>query len=433
MTMKDIKDIKDTIEKVKIKYGALRTEILLMILFVCVFCILNWGLAEEAAPVSGTHVSAVEKTEGETEETVSESSDETEEAVLESSGETDEEDTSEAVSEDNEGLSGKQSGAAGKGQTGSDRVEKSPEEMILSLRKTLSSLPEGFLYPMVFPETEQKGDLPLYTLADTRKLHGFRLLIPEEELEEKEKEVNRSLDLLKTMVGNKISSYDGDWSVYVKNLNTDESFVINDQPMKSASVMKLFIMGTVYEALRDGSLERTDELMGQMKNMISVSDNESANQLLYKLGNSSYEAGIEKVNRFIREQGFSEMTVEYNGFNNSATNTDSSHFNQISAADCGKLLEMIYHREWMNRSVSNEAEEMMLNQHTRYKIPAGLPEGVLCGNKSGEMDQTENDAAIIYGKSCDYVLVVLSGNWNSKDEAISRIASISAVVYDFLN
>ena len=78
-------------------------------------------------------------------------------------------------------------------------------------------------------------------------------------------------------------------------------------------------------------------------------------------------------------------------------------------------------------------EDLLLNHHTRYKIPAGLPEGVLCGNKTGEMDTTENDAAIIYGEACDYILVVLSSDWNSKDEAISRIASISAMVYGYLN
>lgn len=54
----------------------------------------------------------------------------------------------------------------------------------------------------------------------------------------------------------------------------------------------------------------------------------------------------------------------------------------------------------MSRGISNEIEDMLLAQQTRYKIPAGLPEGVLCGNKTGEMDATENDAAIIYAKDC---------------------------------
>ena len=112
---------------------------------------------------------------------------------------------------------------------------------------------------------------------------------------------------------------------------------------------------------------------------------------------------------------------------------DPEHFNQVTAKDCGKLLEDIYRRTWVSRGISNEIEDMLLAQQTRYKIPAGLPEGVLCGNKTGEMDATENDAAIIYAKDCDYILVVLSNVWSSKDQAITRIQSESSLVYDYLN
>lgn len=244
---------------------------------------------------------------------------------------------------------------------------------------------------------------------------------------------DRPLGLLKKMVENRLDGYDGDWSVYVKNLKTDEDFVVNDRPMKSASVMKLFILGTVYKAIEAGELDRTDEVVSLLNSMITASDNEASNRLLYLLGNSSYRDGIAKVDAFIQEYGFSNMTVEYNGFNNSETVLDSEHNNQVSAKDCGKLLEDIYRRTWLNRSAANEIEQMMLNQQTRYKIPAGLPDGVSCGNKTGEMDTTENDAAVVYGEDCDYILVVLSSDWGSKDQAISRIASISKMVYEFLN
>ena len=243
----------------------------------------------------------------------------------------------------------------------------------------------------------------------------------------------------KTMAGleqaltERLSEYEGEWSVYVKNLSTDESFVLNDQPMKSASVMKLFIMGTVYKAFESGELERTEEIMSLMNKMISYSDNASSNALLSRLGNGSYADGIEQVNAFIKEYGFSDMTVEYNGFDDSATVMNPEHFNQVAAKDCGKLLEDIYRRTWVSRGISNEIEDMLLAQQTRYKIPAGLPEGVLCGNKTGEMDTTENDAAIIYAEDCDYILVVLSNGWSSKDQAITRIQSVSSQVYAYLN
>lgn len=285
----------------------------------------------------------------------------------------------------------------------------------------------SFKIPMALADETVVTFVPL---GEKWKLRGYEEL--EAEFEEWQRR-ERPLGTLERMLTRRLDTYDGDWSVYVKNLSTDESFVINDRPMKSASVMKLFIMGTVYKAFETGDLSRTDEVMSLVGQMITVSSNEASNELLYRLGDGSYADGIAKVDAFIEEYGFSDMTVEYNGFNDPATNTSSEHFNQVAARDCGKLLEDIYRRTWMNRSVSNEMEDLLLSQETRYKIPAGLPDGVLCGNKTGEMDTTENDAAIIYTDECDYILVVLSSDWDSKDQAISRIQSISAATWKYLN
>ncbi|MCD7745403.1 MAG: serine hydrolase [Lachnospiraceae bacterium] len=281
-----------------------------------------------------------------------------------------------------------------------------------------------FQIPMAASETDQRPALPVVWSCGRLFTWYSGGLYPWQQ--------ERSMERLEQLVRATVEDYDGSWSVYVKNLDTDESFVINDEPMKSASVMKLFIMGTVYAAFDEGELERTDEIMSLMNLMISNSDNTASNQLLYILGDSSYADGIAKVNEFIQSHGYSEMTVEYNGFSNSATNSGEG-INQVAAKDVGALLEDIYRRTWMNRADSNEMEEMLLAQNTRYKIPAGLPDGVLCGNKSGEMSDTQNDAAIIYSDGCDYILVVLSNGWSSSDTAIQRIKNISALVYEYFN
>ena len=393
--------MKDTIERIKATCKKNKLELSLMGIFILAALILSGPeLAEEAAVLYGTP------------ETETEQMTETE-PISETEVETETE---------TEGIS--------------------QEERERLHRKRLSQLGRNFRIPMVIPEEEEEETLQLWELKDANLLHGYEMLASEtiglpmtwvELMESLGEQTERPLSVLRTMIENQVAAYDGDWSVYVKNLSTDESFVVNDQPMKSASVMKLFIMGTVYKAFETGDLERTDEIMSLMNNMIINSDNEASNQLLYKLGDSDYAAGIAKVDAFIEAYGFSEMTVEYNGFNNSATNTSSEHYNQVSAKDCGKLLEDIYRRTWVSRSVSNEMEAMLLSQNTRYKIPAGLPDGVLCGNKTGEMSSTENDAAIIYAEDCDYILVVLSSDWGSKDTAISRIRDISSVVYEYLN
>lgn len=295
-----------------------------------------------------------------------------------------------------------------------------PETLDKEWKRLQAQYGEAFLFPMAAAD-----DPALPELKNAMQLKGYDAIL--------QWKPERTIQTLKQQLEERIAEYDGEWSVYCKNLSGNESFVINDTPMKSASVMKLFIMGTVYTAFEDGELTRTDEILNLLNNMIIYSDNGASNELLSKLGNGSYADGIAKVDAFIESHGFSDMTIEYNGFNDPATNTSSDHFNQVAARDCGKLLEDIYRRTWVNRSVSNEMESLLLSQDTRYKIPAGLPEGVLCGNKTGEMDTTENDAAIIYGKDCDYILVVLSSDWGSKDQAISRIAELSRITYQYLN
>lgn len=309
-------------------------------------------------------------------------------------------------------------------ETDTEAAGLNPEALDKEWKHLQTQYGENFLFPMAAAVADPDG-LPLPELKYTMQLRGYDAVL--------QWKPEKTLQNLKQQLEDQIAGYDGEWSVYCKNLTTEESFVIHDSPMKSASVMKLFIMGTVYTAFENGELSRTDEIVELLHNMIVYSDNSASNALLAKLGDGNYADGIAKVDAFIDSHGFSDMTVEYNGFNDPATNTSTDHFNQVAAKDCGKLLEDIYRRTWVNRTVSNEMESLLLSQDTRYKIPAGLPEGVLCGNKTGEMDTTENDAAIIYGKDCDYILVVLSSDWGSKDQAISRIAELSRITYQYLN
>lgn len=266
---------------------------------------------------------------------------------------------------------------------------------------------------------DNSGEMP-FSLTDYRMLRDYPLgTVP--------KDIHILYRKLKKMT----AQYDGEWSVYVQDLRTDQALVVNDKPMKSASVMKLFIMETVYDQIACGSLERTDEIVSLLHDMISNSSNEAANSLLLKLGSGEYAAGISKVNHFIKSSGFTSGTHEYNGFEDSSAVVDESHFNQLTAKDVGLLLSRVYDRGFISRSVCNEIESMMLSQATRYKIPKGIPDGVEVGNKTGEMDTVENDAAVVYGGDTDYILVVLSSDWGSKDGADANIVSLSREVYSF--
>ena len=257
-------------------------------------------------------------------------------------------------------------------------------------------------------------------LYDYRMLRSYPLAV-----------LPKDMHILYDKIRNTVSSYNGTWSVYIGNLSTGQALIVGDRPMKSASVMKLFIMAAVYDQIDQGNLERTEETVSLLRSMIKDSSNEAANRLLLKLGDGSYAEGVAAVNRFVQLHGYSSGTHEYNGFQDSSSYVDPSHFNQIMAKDIGLLLSRIYYREFISRAVCNEIESMMLDQKTRYKIPKGIPEGILVGNKTGEMDSVQNDAAVIYGRDVDFVIVVLSMDVWDKDTACQDIQEISRIAYDF--
>ena len=242
----------------------------------------------------------------------------------------------------------------------------------------------------------------------------------------------RSMKMLESRIRYMLSEESGTWSVYVKDLSRGKAFTINAQPMRSASLMKLFIMGAVYDAVSRGKLTMNDEVYALLRTMITVSSNDDANRLLQMLGDGDLSTGISVVNNYIRQAGYSSFTKEYNGFQSDSALLDPEHSNQTTARDCGRLLESVYRRQFGPRSICSSIEEWMLAQQTRYKIPAGITDpAVSVGNKTGEMETVENDAAIIYTPSGDYILCVLSEQWENKNHAIEVISAVSSEVYAY--
>ena len=210
------------------------------------------------------------------------------------------------------------------------------------------------------------------------------------------------------------NSAGGSWSTYVKNLKTGEITNINgNSRMTAASLIKLFIMAAAYERIdNDPNVDR-NTILNRMGPMITVSDNQSANDIIAALG------GMDAVNSYISANGYDETSL------NRLLLTARTTENYTSAEDVSNLLEKIYNNELPH---SDEMLNLLKQQTRRNKIPTGLPSGVVVANKTGELDDVENDAAIIYSGG-DYIEVVMSEGVNT-GQAQSTISEISSIVYD---
>lgn len=236
---------------------------------------------------------------------------------------------------------------------------------------------------------------------------------------------------LKAELGNRINSYSSKWSLYLKDLSTGNVISINERAQESASLIKLYVMGAVMQAIQDGDLEMTDTISYLLNKMITISDNEATNELVRYLDRDhNHKKGMQKVNEFIRTQGF-EYTQEYNGLEDSSLWYSIETKNTTSTKDCVRLLERIYRGELVSHLASRQMEDLLLKQEVTYKIPSTIPSESRVANKTGETSDCENDAAIIYTPKGDYILCIMSCDVSSKSSAVSYLREMSSLIYRY--
>ena len=213
------------------------------------------------------------------------------------------------------------------------------------------------------------------------------------------------------------------WGVYVEKIADGSYALAGDGRQEAASLIKLFVAGTVYEQQDNlaGQENYTGETEALVRSMIRVSDNDAANTLVRRLGSGDAAAGMQKVNDYCAEHGYSDthmgrLLLDFN----------ASDDNYTSPKDCVKFLESIKNNEIAGAS---QILAYMKEQERRGKIPAGLPEGTMCANKTGELEDAEHDAAIVSTDKGDYAICVMSSGLNDTAAARGKIVEISGLVY----
>ncbi len=142
--------------------------------------------------------------------------------------------------------------------------------------------------------------------------------------------------------------------------------------------------------------------------MITVSDNTSAVMLQRRLGGQSVDLTLQGLGL----ESTSVMTPEL----------------PTTASDVALLLSAIAEGQGVSSAARQEMAELLQRQTVRDGIPAGVPEEVTVGNKTGSWFDAAHDAAIVWAPFGTYVLVVLS----DAPEESAAIADLSRLVYDWL-
>ena len=261
------------------------------------------------------------------------------------------------------------------------------------------------------------------------------ILLIDELLDEEEPVVfsfengRRGLRALRAELETHIAGLGGSYSIYVKNLDTNEYMMINNRSQTSASLIKLFNFALAIIQIEEGIIESTPALETWLANSIVISCNNAYNHVLVAIGDGNLLEGARQTTDFFYDLGFHETVV---GGSLHPSYFPMHHFSNVltSVRDVGHILEKIYRGTMGSETASQEMLDILLEQQRLGKIPAGLPEGTISASKTGEFAQFEHDSAIVFSENANYIIVIMTENAPS---AIHNIQNISRMVYEHFN
>ncbi len=249
---------------------------------------------------------------------------------------------------------------------------------------------------------------------------------------------NKNIPTLKTTVTNSLAGSKGTYGVYIKNLKTEENYVLNgDRVFEPGSLYKLWVMGAVFEKIKNGDLKE-DEVLTQkidilnqkfeiasseaeltggtiemtvknaLEQMISISHNYAALLL-------TENVGVSKIEAFLKQNGFK---------------SNVGSVLETTASDIGLFLEKLYKGELVSKNASLQMIEILKKQKLNDGLPKNLPADVKIAHKTGDIGWFKHDGGIVFAPRGDYIIVIMSES-NSPLGAQERITNISKAVYDY--
>lgn len=246
---------------------------------------------------------------------------------------------------------------------------------------------------------------------------------------------------LKDIVGKSLEGAQGTYAVAVRNLETGESYYLNGKrEFESASLYKLWVMAAAYNQIERKKLDPAKILTRDIEELnaeygvssesaevtegtFELSVKDTINQMIVISNNYAALALSDEVG----SGNISDFLSNYN-FNN-------SHFRDpptTTAEDIALFFEKLYRNQLASEKTTKEMIGILQNQQLNDRIPKYLPQEIIAGHKTGELDAFKHDAGIVFTPKSDYILVVLSETDNP-DDAAERIANLSKDVYDYFN
>src|SRR3954447_7415615 len=259
-----------------------------------------------------------------------------------------------------------------------------------------------------------------------------------------------------------IEAHHGDVGLAVKHLKTGEAYEYHaDQPMPTASLIKLPVMIATYEAvdkeklsLKDMiELKKDDQVEGSgilsshfspgmklslrdaIHLMIVYSDNTATNLVLDKLG-------LPATNECMERLGCPDTKINSKVFrgDTSINKERSKQFGlgSTSARDMVRLCELLHDKKVVNENACKQMMDNLYACDDKLKVPRLLPLGTKVAHKTGSVNSSRTDAGIIDTPSGPIAYCILTNKnkdqrWTDDNEGDRFCAEIGAAIYKYFN
>jgi beta-lactamase class A len=224
---------------------------------------------------------------------------------------------------------------------------------------------------------------------------------------------------LNQILANFVASDPDDWGIVVKDLKTGVSATYDPTKQEeSASLYKLFVADHIYQRIDLGQLSLSAQagnetgmtIGGCLQAMITVSSNPCGIALGDILGWGDQ-------NQSLLAEGYKE--------------TDLATPQQTDPQDVATLFEKLYDGTLVSASSSQAFLGLLKDQQVNNRLPQGLPAGTVFAHKTGDLDNYEHDAGIVYGPKTNYLVVVMSGPWDEPGNAPAMFANLSSQLWNY--
>lgn len=220
------------------------------------------------------------------------------------------------------------------------------------------------------------------------------------------------------------------FGIVVTDLANGATASVNDrQQMIAASLYKLFVGYGIYKKIDAGELRANSPARGSslsvtqcLNIMITISDNDCG----YSLGSM---VGWSALDSDLRQLGLTQTRV--NNYSNVATGEVNGD-KLTSAADVALFMNKLYKGELLSSAATKSYIDVLKATELNTWLPSGLPKGAVIGHKTGALYNLVHDAGIIYTSKGDYLLVVMSRDWqNEVKQPPPAFADISRQLWNY--